>query len=125
MHVKEILVYILFAAVGIMLAFLFGALFLVIIFTGGTAFQEISAATAASASLLFAVTMMLGYIAALLENHQRELRKQTAYMRWMQETAERMIFSDVQSRSAQGSMSAAPPQHPAAPYTPRKGSNPN
>lgn len=106
----------LFAAVGLVGAVVFGVLF----FSAGSAPQETAAATAASAALLFAATMMLGHIAEVLNAQKEELRRQTAYLKWMQETAESMIGAYVTSRSRPSSVGAASPQNPATQYTTAK-----
>lgn len=115
--------YIFLAALGLLAALLFGALF----FSAESAIQETTAATAASAALLFSVTMMLGHLGKVLNEQKEELqkqaeqlRRQTEYLRWMQDTAERIIAGYVTSRSKSSSPSAGSSQNPSFQYTPKK-----
>ncbi len=95
------------AAVGLVVALVFGAMFLF----ADTVLQQTASATAASAALLFAVTMRLGHIAKHLEAQKKELSQQTEYLRWMLETAERVIVAYADVLAAR-SPTSAPPQEP-------------
>jgi len=104
--------YVLLAAVGLVGAVVFGVLFL----GADSAPKETVAATAASAALLFAATMMLGHLAKLLNEQKDELqqqadqlRRQTEYLRWMQQTAERLITAYIDSRTPPSQSSSRAP----------------
>lgn len=103
--------YIFLAALGLVIALFLGGLF----FT--STMQETTAATGASAALLFSVTIMLGHLAKILNEQKKELQqqaeqlyRQTEYLRWMQQTAERLITAYVDSKSTSRSTGRASSQ---------------
>lgn len=115
--------YILLAALGLLTALLLGTLF----FSAESAIQETAVATGASAALLFSATMMLGHLAKILNEQRKELQeqsdqlhRQTEYLRWMQQTAERLITAYVDSRPTSRSIGRVSSQ---AQYEPDKESD--